>query len=101
MLGTWASFASRRVTLGFHDLVALEEDRVEPALRLLFAGGLTVILGLVFSSGMANIEIGSFSASGLRTSGAIAFLTGAFAGISEKALPSAILTRAKSIIPKE
>lgn len=101
MLGTWASFASRRVTLGFHDLVALEDDRVEPALRLVFAGSLTVILGLVFSSGMADIEVGSFSASQLKTSGAIAFLTGAFAGISEKALPSAILTRASSIIPKD
>jgi hypothetical protein len=101
MLGTWASFASRRVTLGFQDLVALEEDRVEPALRLVFAGSLTLILGLVFSSGMADIEIGSFAASQLKISGAIAFLTGAFAGISEKALPSAILTRASSIIPKE
>lgn len=101
MVGTWASFASRRVTLGFHDLVALEEDRVEPALRLLFAGSLTLILGLVFSTGMADIELGSFAASQLKVSGTVAFLTGAFAGISEKALPSAILSRATSILPKE
>jgi hypothetical protein len=101
MVGTWASFASRRVTLGFHDLVALEEDRVEPALRLLFAGTLTMILGLVFSTGMADIEIGSFAASQLKVSGAVALLTGAFAGISEKALPSAILSRASTIIPKD
>jgi hypothetical protein len=101
MLGTWASFASRRVTLGFHDLVALEEDRVEPALRLVFAGSLTVILGLVFSTGLANVEVGAFSASGLKESGSIAFLTGAFAGISEKVLPSAILTRASNILPKD
>lgn len=101
MLGTWASFASRRVTLEFHDLVALEEDRVEPGLRLLFAGALTVVLGLVFTSGMADVEIGNFSASALMTSGSIAFLAGAFAGISEKALPSAILTRARDILPRE
>jgi hypothetical protein len=101
MLGTWASFASRRVTLGFHELVALEEDRIEPALRLVFAGSLTLILGLVFTTGMANIEIGAFSAAQMKVSGTIAFLTGAFAGISEKALPSAILTRASNIIPKE
>lgn len=101
MVGTWASFASRRVTLGFHDLVALEEDRIEPALRLLFAGSLTMILGLVFSTGMADIELGSFAASQLKESGAVALLTGAFAGISEKVLPSAILSRASTIIPKE
>jgi hypothetical protein len=100
MVGTWASFASRRVTLSFHDLVALEEDRIEPALRLVFAGVLTMILGLVFSSGMANVEVGAFSAANLKASGSIAFLTGAFAGISEKALPSAILTRAADILPK-
>jgi hypothetical protein len=100
MVGTWASFASRRVALTFHDLVALEEDRIEPALRLVFAGTLTTILGLVFVTGMADVELGSFSASGLVTSGSVAFLTGAFAGISEKVLPSAILSRATSIIPK-
>ena len=43
----------------------------------------TIILGLVFSSGMADIEVGSFSASQLKVSGSIAFLTGAFAGIIE------------------
>src|SRR5262249_53369472 len=38
MAGAWASFASRRVVLGFFDLVRLEEDQIEPPLRLIFAG---------------------------------------------------------------
>lgn len=98
MAGAWASFASRRVTLAFGDLVALEEDKVEPPLRLLFAGTLTVVLSLVFVTGMADVQIGAYRASALLGSGSIAFLTGAFAGLAEKALPSAVLARAETVI---
>lgn len=98
MGGAWASFASRKVTLGFSDLVALEEDRIEPQLRLVFTGVLTTILALVFATGVADVEVGSFSASALMRSGAVALLLGAFAGLSEKALPSAVMARAESVI---
>lgn len=98
MAGAWASFASRKVTLGFADLVALEDDRIEPQLRLIFTGTLTTILALVFATGVADVEVGSFRASALMHSGAVALLLGAFAGLSEKALPSAVMARAGSVI---
>ena len=98
MAGAWASFASRKVVLGFADLVALEEDRIEPQLRLIFTGTLTIILALVFATGVADVEVGSFKASGLMHSGAVALLLGAFAGLGEKALPSAVMSRATSVI---
>jgi hypothetical protein len=98
MVGAWASFASRKVTLSFSDLVALEEDRIEPALRLVFTGVLTVILALVFVTGVADVEIGAFKASSLVLSGTVALLLGAFAGLAEKALPSAVMSRANSVI---
>lgn len=98
MAGAWASFASRKVTLTFADLVALEEDRLEPQLRLLFTGVLTVILALIFTTGVADIEVGAFKASMLLGSGSIAVLLGAFAGLAEKALPSAVLSRANSVL---
>lgn len=99
MLGTWLSFASRQVVLGFYDLIALEEDRIEPPLRLIFSGLLTVVLGLIFTTGVGNVAIGRFSAEELIHSGSIAFLVGSFAGLSEKALPSAILSKATDILP--
>jgi hypothetical protein len=98
MAGAWASFASRKVTLVVGDLVALEEDRIEPQLRLLFAGVLTMILGLIFSTGVADINVGSFQTSNILKSGSIAFLIGAFAGLAEKALPSAVMARATTVI---
>lgn len=98
MAGAWASFASRKVTLSFSDLVALEEDRIEPQLRLLFTGTLTIILALVFVTGVADVEVGSFKASSLADSGTVALLLGAFAGLAEKVLPSAVMSRATSVI---
>jgi hypothetical protein len=98
MAGAWASFASRKATLAFSDLVALEEDRVEPQLRLLFTGVLTIILALIFITGAADIHIGTFRASSLMRSGSVALLLGAFAGLAEKALPSAVMSRANTVI---
>ncbi|MBW6528696.1 hypothetical protein KZ813_17780 [Sphingomonas sp. RHCKR7] len=98
MAGTWASFATRKVTLSFSDLVMLEEDKIDPPLRLVFTGVLTVVLALTFSTGIANIQVGHFQASAILSSGSVAFLVGCFAGLAEKALPSAILSRADSIV---
>ena len=98
MAGAWASFASRNVTLAFNDLVALEEDRIEPQLRLLFTGVLTIILALIFTTGVADIHVGTFQASNILRSGSVALLIGAFAGLAEKALPSAVMARANTVI---
>ncbi len=101
MAGAWASFASRKVILAFEDLAALEDDKMEPPLRLLFTAVLTVILSLVFCTGFANVVIGGFTASKLMTSGSVALLVGALAGLGEKALPAAMMQRANSFVAAE
>jgi uncharacterized membrane protein YqjE len=98
MAGAWASFASRKVGLVFEDLAALEDDKLEPPLRLLFAGTLTMILALIFVTGFANVVIGGFDASKLLSSGSVALLAGALAGLGEKALPAAMMQRANSFV---
>jgi hypothetical protein len=47
---------------------------------------------------IANVVIGGFRASNLLNSGAVAALIGALAGLSEKALPAAMMQRASSFI---
>lgn len=98
MAGAWASFASRKVSLSFDDLAALEDDKLEPPLRLAFAGVLTTVLILVFCTGFANVVIGSFNGSRVLSSGSVAVLIGALAGLAEKALPAAIMQRATAFI---
>jgi hypothetical protein len=98
MAGAWASFASRKVALAFDDLSTLEDDKLEPPLRLIFAGVLTVILVLVFCTRFANVIIGGFDASNVLSSGSVAVLVGALAGLAEKALPAAMMQRASAFI---
>lgn len=101
MAGAWASFASRKVVLAFDDLASLEEDKLDPPVRLVFAGVLTVILVLVFSTGFAQVVIGGFDAGKVLKSGSIALLFGTLAGLAEKALPAAIMQRANTFITRD
>lgn len=97
MIGAWCSFATRKVALSFFDLPRLEEDMVDPPLRLIFSGLLTFILGLVFTTGFANLIVGTFEGAKLLTDGSVALLLGALSGLAEKALPAAVMQRAQSI----
>jgi hypothetical protein len=97
-IGGWASFATRKVVLSFEDLAALEDDRVEPPLRLIFTGILTTVLFLVFATGFANVSVGQFTSAAVLGSGSVATLTGLLAGLSEKILPAAILKQATTLI---
>ncbi|MGQ0686369.1 hypothetical protein [Bradyrhizobium sp.] len=101
MIGAWCSFASRKVVLTFFDLAQLEEDRIDPPLRLIFAGLLTSILGLVFVTGFANVVIGTFEGAKILQSGSIALLAGALSGMAEKALPAAVMQRAQSLFKSD
>ena len=101
MAGAWSSFATRKVVISFADLSLLEEDRLEPSLRLIFTGLLTLMLALMFRTGLVDVRIGAFAASAFLQSGTIALLVGAFAGLSEKALPTAIASRATAILATE
>lgn len=98
MAGTWASFAGRKLVLNFFDLAVLEKDQLDPVLRLLFVSVLTTILVLIFTTGLIDVVIGNFKASALLSSGSVAVLVGAFAGISEQTLPNVILQRAKGFV---
>jgi hypothetical protein len=101
MIGVWCSFAARKAVLTFFDLARIEEDRLDPPLRLIFSGMLTFILGLIFLTGFANVVVGAFEGAKFIHDGAVALLIGALSGIAEKALPVAILQRAQTIFQFE
>src|SRR5262245_26735133 len=58
MIGTWLSFGLRRPKIVFKDLSALEEDMMEPAVRLIFTGLIAITIAFVFATGMVNVTIG-------------------------------------------
>ena len=98
MAGVWLSFGTRKTLLGFFDLHILEEDRLEPAIRLLFAGLLAIILGLLFSTKMATITIGELDFSAFESDLRLALLLGAGAGLSEKLLSQSVAKKAADLL---
>jgi len=92
-IGTWLSFSLRRVVLTFDDLALLEEDRLNPGLRVIFMVALTSVVGLLFWTGAVAVDIGGLS-SDFTVSGSRALLIGALCGIAERAVTTAVSKRA-------
>lgn len=97
-IGTWLSFATRKLDIGFFDLSRISEDQLEPAVRLVFTGSLAVIFALTLWAGLFAVQIGDFHANGWVTDPLIAVVLGALTGIAEKALPGSIRNKAEKLI---
>jgi hypothetical protein len=100
MVGVWLSFGIRKVSLQFGDLSILEQDRLEPIVRLLFSGFLTVIIGLLFYVKGIEVKIGDISSAECFNGADMALLVGALCGVSEQALPSRISQEATSLLKR-
>jgi hypothetical protein len=88
------------VNLSFTDLGILEEDLLDPSVRIVFVIGLTLIACLLFWTGVMNIEIGLLktTANEFLQKGSIPMLVGLFCGVSERALATAISGRATAFV---
>jgi hypothetical protein len=98
MIGTWLSFGLRRPKIEFKDLSALEEDMMEPAVRLIFTGLIAITIAFVFATGMVNVNIGGLSSARLLDDGSSALLIGMLLGVSELALPGVLTRRASQFV---
>ena len=95
-IGTWLSFAIRRVILEFEDLALLEDDRLDPTSRLFFVVLLTLIVGLLIVTKMVGISIGEVPLELNRET--MAVLIGLLCGISERALAGVVKTRSEEFV---
>jgi hypothetical protein len=98
LCGTWLSFLLRRATLSFDDLAVLEEDRLNPGIRVLFMTGLATIAGLLFWTQAVIFVLGDFqSGPAIYAHGAWTLLLGLLAGVGERALGTAVAKRASDV----
>jgi hypothetical protein len=93
-VGTWLSFALRRVIVTFLDLAALEEDRLDPSIRVLFITALTSIVGLLLWTRAVSLGIGEFTTTQFPNNGATALLIGLLLGVAERTMATAVQKRA-------
>lgn len=96
-IGTWLSFSIRNLDLAFDDLGRFEDEFLGPWVRIIFVVTLAAIVGLLFWSGAFSISIGNMKILP-SISGATALLVGLFSGLSERALASAVSSRAAVFI---
>jgi hypothetical protein len=99
MGGCWLSFGARKPTISFEDLQVLEQDRVEPVLRLIFAGLIAETVVLLILTNAIDLKVGALSASAMTKSYKAALLVGVICGLAEQALPSKLLKRATDLTP--
>jgi len=64
-----AVFGLRRPRITFKDLDALEEDMMEPAIRLVFTGLIAITIAFIFAIGMVNVNVGGLNSAHLLTNG--------------------------------
>lgn len=97
-VGVWLSYGIRTTTFTLSDLTIMDADRLTPVIRLVFAGILTVILGIIFTIPLVEVTIGQTSVTSIGTYPILAFVVGCFCGISELALPAVVAKRASDFI---
>jgi len=97
-VGVWLSYAIRTTTFTLSDLTLTDADRLTPSIRLIFAGILTVILGILFSMPLIELRIGNVPMTSIATYPMLAFVVGCFCGISELTLPNAVAKRASDFV---
>lgn len=98
MVGVWLSFGARKTTLSFESLHILEEDRLEPVIRLIFAGLLTLTLGLLFTTEVVSLTLGKLLTTNISKDLRVALLIGIFCGISEQALSITVTEQAAKLL---
>ena len=97
-IGVWLSYGIRTTTFSLADLTTRDQDRLMPHIRLIFAGTLSMIIGLLCAVNLIEIQIGMVSVTNISDSPMLAFIVGLFCGISELSLPSSIANRAHAVI---
>ncbi len=98
MAGVWLSFGSRKIELKFEELNILEKDRLSPSIRLIFAGLLTIVVGLLVSTKAVILELGGLSTESFLENIQIPLLIGIFCGLSEQALSTKVAQHASDFL---
>jgi len=97
-VGVVLSYGLRSTTMNLDDLINTDSDKLIPSIRLLYAGTLTMLLGMFMLMAEMKIVIGSISSLQIGGNPMFAFLVGVLCGISESTLPATISKKAADLL---
>ena len=98
MVGAWISFGARKFELKFEDLGCIEQDMLEPMIRLIYIGVSALIFELFLICDVISIKFGNITTDSIRSSGEIQMLVGVICGLVESKIGIDIYKRANSAI---
>jgi hypothetical protein len=101
MIGAWLSYGLRTETLTFDDLTTPEEDRLDPGVRLVFVGVLTLVVALALYLGVVEISLGKISSHDVVHRNSLALLVGVLLGASERALTGQVIKLVSNLLPSK
>jgi hypothetical protein len=97
MLGTFLSFALRNPVLTFDQLAVPEADRMNPRMRLVYVGLLTLVIVIALSYHAMSISLGGINTNQFPQTPSLAFIIGVFCGISERAMGDKLVSTADAM----
>ena len=99
-LGVWLSYGIRTSTFTLQDLTMTDSDRLFPAIRLIYAGLLTMVVGIILVLKIVEVRLGTTNITDLASDSGpmLAFVIGVFCGISELTLPTSVAKRASDFV---
>lgn len=98
MIGAWISFGARKVELKFEELSIIENDRLNPIIRLIFIGISSVVLLLFIDSEIITFSVGGFKSQNISNSIESQILLGVITGLLEYKVSIGIFNKASNII---
>lgn len=98
LLGTWISFGARTFNITFEQLSLLEEDMMNPSLRLIYIGACAIIFILFLNTRLINFGVGNISTLMIRKSHEIQIVIGILCGLIESKIGIDIYQKAVNIL---
>jgi len=101
LLGTWISFGARKFNITFEQLSLLEEDMMEPWIRLLYIGICSIVFMLFLNTQIVTISVGGISTTTIKESQEIQLSVGVLCGLIESKIGINIYQKAVNILSND
>lgn len=98
LVGTWISFGARKFNITFEQLSLLEEDMMNPWIRLLFIGVCSIIFLLFLNTQIISIGLGEISTTTIKDSYETQLSFGVLCGLVESKIGINLYTKAVNIL---
>lgn len=98
VVGTWVGFGVKKKTLIFKDLAVMNEDRLNPFLKLLFVGVVAIFLLLFIQGQIVTFTIGGITSAEIFSKTELQVLLGAIAGLLGNNLAQGLYDKANDSI---